>query len=29
VTLPWLLGRLAHGIQGVIQKKGTLMLEKK
>lgn len=29
VTLTWLLSRLAHGIQGVIQKKGTLMLEKK
>lgn len=29
VTLPWLLSRLAQGIQGVIQKKGTLMLEKK
>jgi hypothetical protein len=29
VTLPWLLGRLAHGIQSVIRKKGTLMLEKK
>ena len=22
VTLPWLLSRLAHGIQGVVQKKG-------
>jgi Putative polyhydroxyalkanoic acid system protein (PHA_gran_rgn) len=29
VTLPWLLSRLAHGIQGIVQKKGTLMLEKK
>ncbi|HEU4804425.1 MAG TPA: polyhydroxyalkanoic acid system family protein [Nitrobacter sp.] len=29
VTLPWLLNRLAHGIQSVIQKKGTLLLEKK
>jgi hypothetical protein len=29
VTLPWLLNSLAHGIQSVIQKKGTLMLEKK
>ena len=29
VTLPWLLGRLAQGIQTAIQKSGTLMLEKK
>ncbi|MDQ8729404.1 polyhydroxyalkanoic acid system family protein [Bradyrhizobium sp. LHD-71] len=29
VTLPWLLARLATGIQAAIRKSGTLMLEKK
>ena len=29
VTLPWLLARLAGGIQSAIRKSGTLMLEKK
>jgi hypothetical protein len=29
VTLPWLLARLAGGIQAAIRKSGTLMLEKK
>lgn len=29
VTLPWLLARVAHGIDGLIRKRGTLMLEKK
>ena len=29
VTLPWLLARLADGIQAAIRKSGTLMLEKK
>jgi hypothetical protein len=29
VTLPWLLARLANGIQAAIRKSGTLMLEKK
>jgi len=29
VTLPWLLARLAHGIDGLIRKRATLMLEKK
>jgi hypothetical protein len=29
VTLPWLLARLAEKFQPVIQKQGTLMLEKK
>lgn len=29
VTLPWLLARLASGIQTAIRKSGTLMLEKK
>lgn len=29
VTLPWLLARLASGIQAAIRKSGTLMLEKK
>jgi hypothetical protein len=29
VTLPWLLARLASGIQAAIQKTGALMLEKK
>ena len=28
-TLPWLLARLASGIQAAIRKSGTLMLEKK
>jgi hypothetical protein len=28
VTLPWLLARLANGIQAAIRKSGTLMLEK-
>ena len=27
--LPWLLGRLAKGAQGFVQKRGALMLEKK
>lgn len=29
VELPWLLARLAEGIQKVIRKEGTLLLEKK
>lgn len=29
VTLPWLLARLAGGIQSAIRKSGTLMLEKR
>ena len=29
VELPWLLARLAHGIQKVIRREGTLLLEKK
>lgn len=29
VTLPWLLARVAHGIDGLIRKRATLMLEKK
>jgi hypothetical protein len=29
VMLPWLLARLASGIQAAIQKSGALMLEKK
>jgi Putative polyhydroxyalkanoic acid system protein (PHA_gran_rgn) len=29
VTLPWLLGRFAHGAQTLIQQRGALMLEKK
>lgn len=29
VVLPWLLARLANGIQAVIQQRGTLMLDKK
>jgi len=29
VTLPWLLARLASGIQAAIRKSGTLLLEKK
>jgi hypothetical protein len=29
VALPWLLARLATGIQSAIRKSGTLMLEKK
>ena len=29
VTLPWLLARLAGGIQSAIRKSGTLMLDKK
>ena len=29
VELPWLLARLAHGVQKAIKKEGTLLLEKK
>ena len=29
VTLPWLLDRIARGAQAIIEKRGTLMLEKK
>lgn len=29
VTLPWLLDRLARGAQAVIERRGTLLLEKK
>jgi hypothetical protein len=29
VTLPWLIDRLARGAQAIIEKRGTLMLEKK
>jgi hypothetical protein len=29
IMLPWLLARIASGLQGKIQKQGTLMLEKK
>ena len=29
VTLPWLLSKFAHAIQGAVKKQGTLMLEKK
>ncbi len=29
VTLPWLLARLANGVQSMIRDKGRLMLEKK
>lgn len=29
VTLPWLLASVAHGIDGLIRKRATLMLEKK
>ena len=29
VTLPWLLSKFAHAIQGTVKKQGTLLLEKK
>ena len=29
VTLPWLLAKFAHAVQGAVKKQGTLMLEKK
>ncbi|MGE3150576.1 MAG: polyhydroxyalkanoic acid system family protein [Pseudorhodoplanes sp.] len=29
VTLPWLLSKFAHAVQGAVKKQGTLMLEKK
>jgi Putative polyhydroxyalkanoic acid system protein (PHA_gran_rgn) len=29
ITLPWLLSRIAHGIQEVIRQRGRLMLDKK
>jgi hypothetical protein len=29
VTLPWLLAKFAHAVQGAATKQGTLMLEKK
>ena len=29
VTLPWLLAKFAHAVQGAVKKQTTLMLEKK
>src|SRR5690349_20103564 len=29
VTLPWLLSKFAHAIQGTVKKQGRLLLEKK
>jgi Putative polyhydroxyalkanoic acid system protein (PHA_gran_rgn) len=29
VMLPWLLSRIAHGLQSAIQRRGALMLDKK